>query len=60
MAPMSLSFDTAGRLQIDDDLVGELEKPLNREVDPHENTPRCRRRPWPGGGQCRQNISRTA
>ena len=28
-------FDTAGRLQIDDDLVSELEA-LKREVDPHE------------------------
>lgn len=28
-------FDTAGRLQIDDDLVSELEG-LKREVDPHE------------------------
>ena len=28
-------FDTAGRLQIDDDLVGELEL-LKKEVDPHE------------------------
>ena len=28
-------FDTAGRLQIDDDLVGELEI-LNKEVNPHE------------------------
>ena len=28
-------FDTAGRLQIDDDLVSELED-LKREVDPHE------------------------
>ena len=28
-------FDTAGRLQIDDELVGELEI-LNREVNPHE------------------------
>ena len=28
-------FDTAGRLQIDDDLVGELER-LKAEVEPHE------------------------
>ena len=28
-------FDTAGRLQIDDELVGELEV-LNKEVNPHE------------------------
>ena len=28
-------FDTAGRLQIDDDLVGELER-LKSEVEPHE------------------------
>jgi signal recognition particle subunit SRP54 len=28
-------FDTAGRLQIDDELVGELEK-LKQKVDPHE------------------------
>jgi len=28
-------FDTAGRLQIDDELVGELEK-LKHKVDPHE------------------------
>ena len=28
-------FDTAGRLQIDDDLVGELEA-VKKEVDPHE------------------------
>lgn len=28
-------FDTAGRLQIDDDLMGELER-LKAEVDPHE------------------------
>ena len=28
-------FDTAGRLQIDDDLVGELEA-LKGEIDPHE------------------------
>ena len=28
-------FDTAGRLQIDDDLVGELER-LKKEINPHE------------------------
>ena len=49
--------DTAGRLQIDDELMHELER-VRDEVKPHERPARRRRDDRPGRGQRRRGVPR--
>ena len=50
-------LDTAGRLQIDDELMDEL-KQIDKQVKPDEVLPRRRRDDRPGGGERRQGVQR--
>ena len=55
----AMIFDTAGRLQIDQELVEEVRR-LRARVDARRGAARRRRRAGPGGGQRRQGLPRGA